>query len=188
MKYYIYFICLYKPVLYYYYICAHIYIYNIILYSSDTGLSLLGGIFFKNKRYIHLGRLAPQAIINKVALLASNNEVFFVYNTEVLVALASAAAEVEGIQTISWYNLKSHSKKNYVLNIVVNNKSIFIKNIQLFLNISISTIYKLQHKQWFEAPKVSDAAQLLIYYKEDSRVFSAFLKNLNFFLNQLSSS
>ena len=103
--------------------------------------------------------------------------------------LAAAAADMQGVRIVSCHGSKNFNpQKNYILNIIVNNKNIYIKNVQLFLNVSINNIYKLQCKQWLEAPKVVEATQLLAYYKEDSRIFSRFLKNLNFFLSQLSSS
>lgn len=122
---------------------------SVLLYFNEAGLPIFGGVFFKKKRYVHFGLKAAEAALSKIAVLASNNEIFFCYNVETLYALTKCAAILEGFKVQNKHELSGSFGSPGIkrpLTLLVNNKLIFIKTIQSFINLSIVDIYRLANK------------------------------------------
>lgn len=161
------------------------------MYFNELGQPLLCGVFLKNKKYVHLGFKAAEATLSKLAVLASNNEVYFCYSLETLRVL-SECAEALGIFKIQNNTspglLWKANQANAALILFINNKQFTIKLVQNFINLSIVDIYRMVGKTWFPLQKKATREEMLSFYKEDSRVFSFFLKQLDFHFSQISST
>lgn len=160
------------------------------MYFTEAGLPLFCGIFFKKKRYVHFGAKAAEATLSKLACLASNNEVFFCYNKNTLSALLTCAKSLENFKLPNKDGLLNYenTRSSSTLTLLVNNKLIFIKTVQNFLNLPIIEIYRVLNKSWSPLRNEATLEEILSFYKEDSRVFSFFLKNLDFYLSQVNAT
>ncbi len=161
---------------------------SIIIYFTENEVPVFCGILYKKKRYVHNGVLAAEAALYKLAILADNNEIFFCYNQQTLNILLAKATSLKNFQVcnkeVRSNSIDSHNK--LVLVLFVNNKRIIIKMIQSFINCSIVEIYHILDKSWSPLQKEFDNDAILFFYKRDSRVFSFFLKRLDFYLTQIN--
>lgn len=161
------------------------------MYFNELGQPLLCGVFIKNKKYVHFGFKAAEATLSKLAVLASNNEVYFCYNVETLHVL------LEAVEALGIFKIQNNpnaelpwnvAQTNATLTLSINNKQFTIKTIQNFINLSIVDIYRIVSKVWLPLQKKVTREEMLFFFKKDSQVFSFFLKQLDFYFSQISST
>lgn len=125
----------------------------------------------------------------KIALLSNNNEIFFCYNWITLSTLEGCAKNLAGFKIQNKeepLGSTEQTRSKPTLALLINNKLIFIKTIQSFINLTPDELYQLTKKKKTFLIKNPTNNALLLFYKEDSKKFTQLFKELSTLLSCIS--
>jgi hypothetical protein len=143
---------------------------------------ILTALLHVNKKtYIYQGVDCTKALFKSIFLLSKNNDVYFIYNNEIL-------SHIQASQTTLGISIKKSiiADSNILyLEIEHNYKTIHIKHIKLFIKIGIQQIYKLYNKDY--KPYLLETQPDFIKRGQfDMDIFLKFLNNINHPLGEIS--